>query len=180
MEDVFRWSTQNDNRVIAWLEEFTGICGEAPAKIGTYNNFCTLTLFTHVAEIKLTQEHGFMSQNHQTWTDHLFYNMHPKEEDSKDEDLSRFPRFPRYRERSTLEESSSTNFSSKIAILPDAGTQNTGKNYKLACIGQSRDFNHTDYVVLLLEQTGDFYERRGLSTVEPQSFQWTLEWIDIV
>jgi hypothetical protein len=61
-------------------------------------------------------------------------------------------------------------------VFPDSGTLSVENEHKLVCIGKGE----TEWVVLLLEQKGPCYERKGLTTVSPDMFEWTYQWIDIV
>jgi hypothetical protein len=165
MHRSFQWSRRGDCRIIARLLETGESHGDIPGRRIDAQLSCILTLFTHVARVKrLTRQFGFVSHNHRTWTDHPFVNIHSTR---------------RYE-------------SNSAAILLDSGSQSLENEYKIACIGKGhreRPVQATqsvqvgvelEWVVLLLEQRIGYYERIGLTTVRPDEFEWTLEWIDIM
>jgi hypothetical protein len=171
MHQTFKWGRRGDRRIIAELLDLQSI----PPKISTdVKASCTLTLFTHVAEVKTLTEHlGFVAQKLESWTNHRFFEIHSSRDDG----------------------------SGCASILLDSGTQSPDNNkYKMACIGKGRrghpkqdnlymqntwlteddDDRKSEWVVLLLQRRAKDYERIGLTTVQPNDFEWTLEWIDIV
>ncbi|KAF3000688.1 hypothetical protein E8E13_001974 [Curvularia kusanoi] len=171
MEDDFQWSVQDNNRVIAWpITDLERTRGETPKKSTTDSNICTLTLYTLATEVKLAQHRGFMSQNNQTWTDHIFYKMHHPF-DRRSIDRFGVARLPPRNQRD-------------LGIFPDAGTLSSSGSYKLVRVGTGWDSSVTPpkayFVVLLVEKEGDSYERRGLSVVPEPYYPWTFQWIDIV
>lgn len=153
VEDVLQWSTQGDKRVVACLTATADSCGEAPPIDETDHTVCALTLFTQTTEAKLKPRFGYMSQNHETWADHFFFEI-----------LS--------------------GGGAMTGFFPDAGARIWMRKCKLVYIGRcSRPWlrdSESEYIVLVLEQKGSCYERRGLTTVRESDFDWNLEWIDIV
>lgn len=164
MRESFQWSRRGDCRIIAELLD-TQESNVNPPEEGTdVQGPCKLILFTHVAKVAKPIEHfGFVAQDFQARMHHRFFNIH-----------------------STLGDGSDC-----AGILLDSGTHNSENEYKIACIGKGQRcqpmqpwFDHADgrleWVVLLLEHGVDGYERIGLTTVQPDEFEWTLEWINIV
>lgn len=156
MRRSFLWSRRGDRRIIAELLDTQKSHVNTP-EVGTdVQTSCILTLFTHVAKVeKLTEHFGFVAQESETRSHHHFLNIHSTRGDR----------------------------SGCTAILPDSGTQNFENEYKIACVGKGereQPVGQLEWVVLLLEQSVDGYQRIGLTTVQPDEFEWTLEWINII
>lgn len=169
MRRSFSWSRRGNRRIIAELLDTRKNCASSPKRGTDVRATCTLTLFTHVAKLgKSTEKSGFVAQKFQIWTDRGFLSIHSDHGKS----------------------------SNGTAILLDSGldsgTHSFKRKYKIACIGKGKRApaesyeqstvasNTTEWVVLLLGQNEDGYERIGLTTVLPDEFKWKLKWVDIV
>lgn len=164
MRKSFLWS-RHGRTIIAELLDTEKSQVNTPEEDTDVQASCILKLFTHVAKVeKLTEHFGFVKQNSQTTMHHRFVNIHSTRGDESD----------------------------CAGILLDSVTQSLKNEYKLACIGKGQrgrlvpsedgvnQLIELDWVVLLLEQRADGYERIGLTTVQPDKFEWMLEWIHIM